>query len=159
MDWWALALAAGLCLVTAAAEGLLSGNELPRWLASLKRPRLYAPLPIWIVAAVATYVIQGVIAYRLLRAPIDAIGALSVALLIAVMIANVAYNVVLDRTRRVRVAYLGIVCFVPLLAALQTSLFFADRVSAALNLIYVLWVVGYDLPVMRALWRLNRPVA
>jgi tryptophan-rich sensory protein len=157
LDWWALTLAASLCVVMAVAEGLLSGHELPRWLASLKRPRLYAPLWIWIVAAVTTYAIQGVIAYRLLRAPIDAIEGVSLALL-AVMSANVAYNIVLDRTRSVRAAYLGILCFVPLLAALQMSLHFTDRVSAVLNLIYVLWVVAYDLPVMRALWRLNRPV-
>jgi len=31
------------------------------------------------------------------------------------------------------------------------SLHFADRISAVLHLIYVLWLVGYDLPVMRAL--------
>ncbi len=43
----------------------------------------------------------------------------------------------------------------PVLAALQVALYFADQTAAALNLIYVAWVVGYDIPIMRALWKLN----
>jgi tryptophan-rich sensory protein len=151
MDGWAI----GLCLAMILAEGILGGKELPRWLASLRLPKLYPPLWVWVSVAVATYVMQGVIAYRLLRLPSTPLQGAGLALLVVSMTANVAYNVVLDRTRSPRFAYLGILWFLPLLAALQIVLYFTDQVSAALNSIYVVWVVGYDLPIMRKLWKLN----
>ena len=155
MDWWAAGVAGGLCLAMIVAEALLSGRELPGWLTSLKRPRFYAPLWVWITAALITYALQGVIAYSLLRMGLTFGTVLALALLAAVMAANIAYNVVLDRTRKPRYAYTAILWFLPLLAALQLSLYFAGETAAALNLIYIAWVVGYDLPIMRALSRLN----
>jgi tryptophan-rich sensory protein len=155
MDWWALAAAAAICVGTAGAEGALTGKALPQWLASLRKPRLYAPMGLWIAAAVATYAIQGFIAYRLLSRPFDLASGIALAALLAVMAGNVAYNVVLARARRARVAYLGILAFLPLLAALQLALLFADRTGFWVGLVYVAWVVLYDLPIMRALWILN----
>jgi tryptophan-rich sensory protein len=155
MDWWAFGIATSLCLAVIVAEGMLSGKELPRWLASLRQPRLYAPLWAWIIAAVITYAIQGVIAYRLLLRPITVVSGLAVVLLVAVMSANVAYNVVLDRRRSPLFAYVGVLWFLPLVVALQIVLHLTDQASAALNLIYLAWVAGYDLPIMRALWKLN----
>lgn len=155
MDWLALGLSAGLCVAMGAAEGILSGNDLHRWLASLKLPRLYPPLWIWIVVALVTYLLQGAIAYRLLQTGPGLAGALALALLIALMGANVAYNVILDRRRDPRFAYTGMIWFLPPLAALEVALVFSDTVAAALNLIYVAWVIGFDLPVMRALSTLN----
>ena len=127
-----------------------------RWLASLRQPKLYPPLWVWIIVAVATYVIQGVIAYRLLQQPITPLKGAGLASLVALTTANVAYNVVLDRKRSPRFAFVGVLWFLPLLAALQNVLYFTDQVSAALNLIYVVWVVGYDMPIMRMLWKLNK---
>ena len=156
MDGWAIGLAIGLCLTMILAEATLGGKELARWLASLRQPKLYPPLWVWIIVAVVTYVIQGVIAYRLLQQPISPLEGAGLALLVALMTANVAYNVVLNRRRTPRFAYVGILWFLPLLAALQIVLYFTDQVSAALNAIYVAWVVGYDLPIMRMLWKLNK---
>jgi hypothetical protein len=51
MDWWAAGLAGALCLAMALAEGVLSGSDLQRWLASLTHPRFYAPLWVWVSAA------------------------------------------------------------------------------------------------------------
>ena len=136
------------------AEAALGGN-LARWLASLRQPKLYAPWWVWIIVAVTTYVIQGVIAYRLLRLPVSPLSSLGLVLLVAVMTGNVAYNIILNRTRKPRFAYSGILLFLPLLGALQIVLYFTDQVSAGLHLIYVVWVVGYDLPIMRMLWKLN----
>lgn len=155
MDWWAAGLAGALCLAMALAEGVLSGSDLQRWLASLTLPRFYAPLWVWVIAAVITYVIQGVIAYRLLRMGLTFQAVLPLTFLVAVMAANVAYNVVLDRTREPRFAYIGILWFLPPLAVLQVSLFVVDQAAFALNFIYIAWVIGYDLPIMRALSRLN----
>ncbi len=155
MDWWALGLSSGLCVAMAIAEGLLSGQDLQRWLVSLRLPRLYAPLWVWIVAALVTYILQGAIAYRLLKSGPGESGGLALALLVLVMAANVAYNIVLDRRRKASVAYTGLLWFLPLLGALQAALLFSDGIAAAINLIYVAWVLCYDLPVMRALAKLN----
>ncbi len=138
----------------AVAEGLLSGNDLHRWLASLKRPKLHAPLWVWIVVALVTYILQGAIAYRLISTGPSLAGAVGIALLVATM-AGVAYTVSLDRGRNPRIAFTGLLWFLPILALLQIAPFFSDGVAAALNLIYVAWVLGYDLPVMRALTKLN----
>jgi tryptophan-rich sensory protein len=155
MDWLALGLSAGLCVAMGAAEGMLSGSDLHRRLASLKLPRLYPPLWVWIVVALLTYVLQGAIAYRLLQTGPSLAGALALALLIVLMGANVAYNVILDRRRDPRLAYTGLIWFLPPLAAFEVALVFSDPVAAVLNLIYVAWVIGFDLPVMRALSMLN----
>lgn len=156
MDWCAFSFALALCAIMAVLEGVLSGKNLTRWLASLKRPKLYAPLSIWIIAAIVAYAIQGLIAYRLFSRPaIVPLDALAIGLLIAVMLFNIAYNVILDRKRNPRFAYVGLLWFLPLLAVLQIVLHLTDPLGAILNLAYVAWVVGYDLPVMRALWKLN----
>jgi tryptophan-rich sensory protein len=139
----ALAGAVALIVLMAGAEALLSGQDLQRWLASLKKPKLYAPMALWIVVAIATYFLQGVIAYRLLSGAIDVADWIAFAALVTVMAANVAYNVVLARRQEPRVAYTGIIYFVFPLAFLQVVLFFADPPSAFLNLIYLAWVVGY----------------
>lgn len=156
MHWSAIAFSLGLCVVAAGLEGILGGSDLAKWLYSLKRPRFFAPLAVWIFAAGLTYLLQGVIAYRLLAYAGSGAGIPALFLLVAVMGANVAYNVILDRTRDPRWAYRGLLWFLPLLILLQVMLLMADQFSAILNLIYLAWVVGYDLPIMRALWKCNQ---
>jgi len=158
IDLAALAGALGLCALMGLAEGILSGQDLQQWLANLKKPTLYAPMPLWIVVAIATYAIQGVIAYRLLSGPTGLADNIAFLALATVMGANVLYNAVLARRRDPRVAYTGIIYFLVPLAVFQVALFFADPLSAMLNLIYVAWVIGYDLPIMRSLWKLNRSI-
>jgi len=155
IDWVALALAVGLCGVMAGAESMLSGRDLPAWLNSLERPRFFAPFSVWVLVAILTYALQGAIAYRLLQLPRSGLDIAALAALLAVMSANVAYNVVLDRTRDPLWAYRGLVLFLPVLAVLQVLLLLADPISGGLHLVYVAWVVGYDLPIMRAIARLN----
>jgi tryptophan-rich sensory protein len=155
MSWTATAFAVALCFVAAGLEGVLGGRDLPKWLQSLNRPRLYAPLFVWVLAAAVTYLLQGVIAYRLVAYASTALGIAALVVLVMVMAANIAYNVILDRTRDPRWAYRGLLWFLPLLILLQVILHMADPFSALLNLLYLAWVVGYDLPIMRALWKQN----
>lgn len=157
MDWWALGISIALCVGAGAAEAMIGGSDLPRWLTSLRRPRLFAPLWVWVTIAVATYILQGAIAFRLLAMGPTALGSISLILLISVMAANIAYNAALDRLRSPRFAYTGILLFLPPLVALQIVLAFTDSFAAGLNMIYLLWVAGYDLPIMRAVWKLNSP--
>jgi tryptophan-rich sensory protein len=155
MNWVAVVAAGALCAAMAMAEGLLTSRGFPAWLGSLKRPRFYAPLWVWVAVALLTYALHGVIAYQLIEHGEPTLGRLSLLVLAVVMGANVAYNVVLDRTRNPTWAWYGLLWFLPLLAVLQLLLLLAEPVSALLNLAYVAWVVFYDLPVMRALARLN----
>jgi tryptophan-rich sensory protein len=157
MDWIALGVAVALCLSMAGAEALFSASDLPQWLGSLKRPRLYAPLWVWILAAIATYLIQGFVAYRLVARGLGGLDLAALAVLVCAMAANVGYNVVLGRTRRPRHAFLGIVWFLPPLAVLQGLLFATDMTAALVHLVYAVWVIAYDLPIMHRLWRLNEP--
>ena len=155
MNWVTAFAVAALCVVMATAEGMLTSRSFVAWLGSLKHPRWYAPMSVWVVAAFVIYAIQGVIAYRLIEWSDPVLGKISLLLLVIVMSANVAYNVVLDRTRNLASGYRGLLWFAFVLGLLQLSLFLSDPVSAALNLVYVAWVVLYDVPLMRALVRLN----
>ena len=155
MNWATVAAVGVLCVAMVTAEGMLTSRDFTAWLNSLNRPRLYAPMPVWVAVAVTTYVLQGVIAYRLIEYADPILGSLSLLVLALLMFANVAYNVVLDRTRNPAWAYRGLHWFLPVLAMLQVFLFLADSVSALLNLAYVAWVIVYDVPIMRALARLN----
>jgi tryptophan-rich sensory protein len=155
MNWSGIAFAVGLCVIAAGLEGVLGGRDLPKWLQSLNRPRLYAPLFVWVLAAGLTYLLQGIIAYRLVAYASTLFDVAALVVLLAVMAANIAYNVVLDRTRDPHWAYRGLLWFLPLLIVLQVLLHIADPFSAWLSLIYLAWVVCYDLPIMRALWKQN----
>ena len=155
MSWSPLEVAVVLCTTMALAEALLSSRDLVAWLSSLKRPRLYAPLWVWMLVALLTYLLQGVIAFRLVAHAHEGYGMIALLALFGVMAANVAYNVVLDRTRNPAWAYRGLLWFLPLLIALQVLLFWSDTLSAWLNLAYVAWVLAYDLPIMRAVSALN----
>ena len=66
-----------------------------------------------ILAACLTYLLQGVIAYRLFASQGIDLSVPALIVLIAVMAANVLYNVVLNRTRDPRWAYRGILWFLP----------------------------------------------
>jgi tryptophan-rich sensory protein len=138
------------------AESLLSRGLQP-WLESLRKPRFYLPLWIWIVVGGLTYLLQGIIVYRLLKLPRNALDMIALAVLAILMAANVAYNLVLARTRSPRLLYIGVIWFLPPLVALQVLLVWVDWLAAILNLIYVIWVIGYDLPIMRTLWKMNDP--
>jgi tryptophan-rich sensory protein len=155
MNWTAIAAAVALCFVMATAEGLLTRRDFPVWLNSLKRPRFYAPFWVWVAVALMTYGLQGVIAYRLIVHGGPVLGGLSLIALAGVMAANVAYNVVLDRTRNPTWAYRGLLYFLPALGFLQMLLFVSEPASALLNLAYVAWVVLYDVPIMRDVAKLN----
>jgi tryptophan-rich sensory protein len=155
-NWTAAGGALALCATMVIAESLLSSGLQP-WLESLHKPRSYLPLWMWIVVAGLTYLLQGVIAYRLLSIPRNTLGMIALAVLAVLMAANVAYNLVLVRTRNPRLLYIGVIWFLPPLVVLQVLLVWVDWLAAILNLLYVIWVIGYDLPIMRALWKMNDP--
>ena len=66
--------------------------------------------------------------------------------LVVVMLYNELWNYVFFRWQNTFAGFLGVLAFLAPLVILQVTLFLVERVSALLILIYVLWVIGYDIP-------------
>src|SRR6266571_263651 len=61
-----LLLALALSLAMAVLGGLLTGNQLTRWFATLQKPRLQLPLWAFVSVGIIGYIFDTIIAYRLL---------------------------------------------------------------------------------------------
>jgi tryptophan-rich sensory protein len=59
-------IAVALSLGMAVLGAILTGNQLTRWYAGLRKPRMQIPLRMFISVGVVVYVFDVIIAYRLL---------------------------------------------------------------------------------------------
>ncbi len=156
----ALLFAVALSLVMAIIGGLLTGNQLTQWFATLNKPRLQLPLWGFVCVGLFGYLIDSVIAYRLLTVvPEQTDRIIAFTALIVIMLYNELWNIVLFRWHNTFAGFLGVLAFLAPLTIFQITLFLVERVSAWLVLVYVLWVIGYDIPWSYRLWRLNPPLA
>lgn len=156
----ALLFAVVLSLGMAVTGGLLTGNQLTRWFATLHRPRFQLPLWGFVCVGLYGYLIDSIIAYRLLTVvPEQTARIIALMALIVVMLYNELWNIVLFRWHNTFAGFLGVLIFLLPLAFLQAALALVDSVSAWLVFVYVLWVIGYDIPWAYQLWRLNPPLA
>jgi benzodiazapine receptor len=150
----ALALSLGMAIL----GGLLTGNQLTRWFATLQEPRLQLPLWAFVGVGVIGYVFDTIIAYRLLtEVPDQTDRIIALTALVVVMLYNELWNIVLFRWQNTFAGFLGVLAFLAPLLILQVTLFLVETISAVLVLIYVVWVIGYDIPWSYTLWRLNPP--
>lgn len=163
MSTWnvpALLFAVALSLGMAVVGGLLTGNQLTRWFATLRKPRFQLPLWGFVCVGLYGYLVDSVIAYRLLTVvPGQTARILALAALIVVMLYNELWNIVLFRWHNTFAGFLGVLVFLAPLTLLQVTLLLVDSVSAWLVLVYLVWVLGYDIPWAYRLWRLNPPQA
>jgi translocator protein len=163
MSTWnipALLFAVALSLGMAIAGGLLTGNQLTQWFATLHKPRLQLPLWGFVCVGLYGYLVDIIIAYRLLTVvPEQTARIVALTALIIVMLYNELWNIVLFRLHNTFAAFLGILVFLIPLTFLQVTLVLVDSVSAWLVFVYVLWVFGYDIPWAHRLWRRNPPLA
>src|SRR5712692_8646745 len=74
-----------------------------------------------------------------------------------VMLYNELWNIVLFRWQNPFAGFLGVLAFLAPLLLFQVILLLVEPISGLLMLIYVLWVVLYDIPWSYALWKLNLP--
>jgi tryptophan-rich sensory protein len=111
------------------------------------------------IVGLAFYIVDVVVAYRL-SGLIDTTptAALVVVSLIVVMLYNELWNAALFRLRSPFAALIALLGFLAPLAILLVGCALVDTPSFVLIGIYVLWVVGYDLPWINGLWRANEPV-
>ncbi|MBX9589440.1 MAG: tryptophan-rich sensory protein [Hyphomonadaceae bacterium] len=84
MNWPTVFIAGAICVAMATAEGVLTTRSFAAWLNSLKHPRLYAPMSVWVAVALMTYVLQGVIVYRLIEWSDPVLGRASLLMLAVV---------------------------------------------------------------------------
>lgn len=150
----ALALSLGMAIL----GGVFTGNQLTQWFATLQKPRLQLPLWAFISVGIIVYLFDTVIAYRLLTAVPDQIDrTIALTALVVVMLYNELWNIVLFRWQNTFAGFLGVLAFLAPLVILQVTLFLVESVSAWLVLVYMVWVIGYDIPWAYTLWRLNPP--
>jgi tryptophan-rich sensory protein len=147
------AIAALICVLAAAVEGLCAGRDPMGQLKTLKQPSWSPPTAVWVVIGVAWYGICFTGLVRLL--PFWPEQKLPVLLLAGLMLANAAANVPAFRMRRLDIAFYFFVPYWLLLGVFVWSACTLDRLTCTLFGIYAAYqpyaaAWGYHL------WRMNR---
>jgi tryptophan-rich sensory protein len=153
MDSW---LIAGLiCVVSAAAEGLLAGSAVERFLQELKQPpwALSKAVLFWI--AFAYYGAVFVILWRLLDLrQIGEFTLVPISLLMTMMTLNVAWNFVFFRRRNLRLSFLWFAPYSLVVLSLLWCISRIDTLAGCLLLAYSLYL-PYALVWSYRVWKLN----
>jgi len=160
IDGARLALVGLTCLGLAVFGGVLAGDALRSWYPTLVKPRFQISTPLFIGVGIVVYVLEAVVLYRLIGLVDGSPGpTIALASLLVVMVYNELWNAALFRLRSVLAGWIGLLGFLAPLAILELALVLVDPPSAALMFVYLLWVVGYDVPWIYQLWRANRVAA
>jgi tryptophan-rich sensory protein len=122
------------------------------WFASLRQPRLQIPMPAFVAVGAVYYVELGVVLYRANQRN-DRIARRLGWLVLA---GNELWNAVFFGPRSTRNGFAGLLVFLVPLGGLQWTVRHDRRSLIALTP-YTAWVVGYDLPWLYQLWKLNQP--
>jgi tryptophan-rich sensory protein len=142
--------ASALTGAAAVAGNAFVGKAAMAWFRGLTAPRWQLPLPAFLVVGALYY---GIIGYVLARS-IDRRDARSTAWSLAVLLGNEAWNGAFFGRRSARAGFVGLCAFIAPLVALQRSVAEDPRSRRALTP-YTAYVLGYDLPWVFRLWRLN----
>ena len=142
MNWTALYLTLGLCLVSIIIEAVSFTKEGKRWFEQLQQPKFSIPLSVWYVVGGLYYLICGTIAYRQFDHSSNTFS-LPVILLVTIMLINVLSNFVLFKWRSLKLFFLALFPFIILFTWLCLILFQTDKTSFWLAGIYLLWLI-YD---------------
>ncbi len=154
----ALVIALVSCLAMASLGGLLAGKQVTGWFATLRKPRLQLPLWAFISVGGVVYVLDALILYRLLTGVNDqALRIVALTGMYIVMLYNELWNYVFLGWRNTFAGFLGVLAFLAPLLILQVTLLVSDQFSALVLFVYLLWVIGYDIPWAYTLWKLNPP--
>ena len=150
-----LSIAATLAILIASAsfEGAMAGRNPQAFLNSLTQPWWRPPFTVWIAIGVLFYLVFGLSLYRLLQQNGDW-APLAIAMAIAVLLANGAWNYFFFRRRDLAASYRALLPYALLLAALLALLLRHDPWSALILLPYLAYL-PFALAWMRALVRLN----
>lgn len=153
---FAIAIALGVCLCSAALEGVFAGRNVKATFARLRFPRYSLPLWAWFVVGAAYYVLFFVIVFRILRADHHpALRIISLVLTLKTMFINALWNLLFFRLRNL---FLSLIVGIPyglIAITLFVCLLKLDPVAACTLSLYLVYLFyanywGY------ALWKLNR---
>ena len=135
---------------------ILAGDAVRTWYPTLTKGRIEIPIALFAVVGLVCYLVEVVVAYRLLGlVDTDPTAVLVLVALAAVMLYNELWNAALFRLRSPFAALIALLGFLAPLAILLVGCWLVDTLSFVLIAIYVLWVVAYDVPWIHGLWRAN----
>jgi tryptophan-rich sensory protein len=135
--------------LAATVGSALAGDDPFAALASYNQPWFALPGWGWAVVGVVYYIAIAVVTYRLLRRLPDSRRA--VGFVLAVIVANEAWNVLVFGLQALTVAAVGLGLFAILVAAAVRPVRRCDVGSGHILVAYLVWVVVYDLPWIVAL--------
>ncbi|MGJ3252504.1 MAG: TspO/MBR family protein [Elainellaceae cyanobacterium] len=141
MEWRALSLAIAIPLLAAILGNAFISENALIWYERLNRP--WFQLPLWGAAIVAllVYIGYGIIIFRAFVKHLWAAVALSA----AVVMGNEVWNAFFFGTRNLMLTFWITVGFAGLVLVQAFSIRRGDRLSFGISLIYLAWVVLYDL--------------
>jgi tryptophan-rich sensory protein len=151
-----LALVVVWAIAMAVLGTVLAGNAVRTWYPTLAKTGIEIPITLFALIGLAFYVVESVVAYRLLeRLDRHPSAGLVLVALAVVMLYNELWNAALFRLRSPFAALIALLGFLAPLAILLSGCALVDGPSAVLIGIYALWVVAYDVPWIHGLWRAN----
>jgi tryptophan-rich sensory protein len=151
-----VAVAAGICVGMAALGAAVTGTGVRTWYPTIRHPSFEPPLWGFVLIGMLVYLLEGIVLYRLLTNVDDRGGrVVAVAALVIVMLYNELWNAALFRLRSPFAAFIGLLGFLAPLGILEVALFVYEPASGWLMLVYVAWVLVYDVQWSYRLWRLN----
>jgi tryptophan-rich sensory protein len=151
----AVLVATIVCVVAAAAEGVLAGTGVRQRFQELRLPAAAPPMGLWVLIGAAYYVVAFTILVRLQIVQRTDTARAAFVLLLVVLTANAIWNYVFFRAKNLAATLTLSVCYSVCALALQVLLALSDRVSAFVLLPYTLYL-GYANWLQYEMWRLNR---
>jgi tryptophan-rich sensory protein len=156
---YAILISLGVCGIAAALEGACAGRNVKSYFARLKSPPYSPPLWVWYIIGGLYYGTFFVVVYRILtRGNNSSLANMTLALVLAMMLANALWNYLFFRAQKlfvsVLVTFLAPILDLLLLACL-TQL---DRVAAWALIPYLTYRV-FSLWWAYGLWKINRDTA
>ena len=151
---WDWIIAAGVCVVFVALEGLMAGRGVKAALADIRQPRWAAPLPVWVALGIVYYGLCLATLARLLAH--DSHAALWTGIvLIKLMAANAVWNLIFFRMRRFGWALAFNIAYILLFLIFWRRLAEVDPLMTRLWGLYAAYQI-YAVAWGWAVWRLNR---
>ena len=142
MNWQALILAVLLPVGAALLGNAFIPDEAMGWYDNLNHP--WYKLPLWgsVLVALLVYIGYGVVLYRTHNQHMRQAVVLSA----AVLFGNEIWNLAFFGTRNLTLTFWVTVIFALLVLVQTISVRQKDLLSFSISLVYLIWVVFYDLP-------------
>jgi tryptophan-rich sensory protein len=156
---YAILISLGVCGIAAALEGACAGRNVKSYFSRLKSPPYSPPLWVWYIIGVLYYGTFFLVVYRILtRGNNSSLANMTLALVLAMMLANALWNYLFFRAQKLFVSVL-VTFLAPIMdLLLLVCLIQLDRVAAWALIPYLMYRV-FSLWWAYGLWKMNRDTA